>query len=525
MRGKAFLFLCLSGALVAVGSRPSNAQQPPPYLPEILSRLQRFNKLCEQRRRAGADLSKIEPIRLRQEAAFRGANVPGLLEALTEGIAMLDGKPWNDKQRFVNSLTLELDAVVLEPNQDVQVALHRMFPSDDRKAFGGKPLVTIAVKEDAAAAAEISPSLTSPTANRRLPVFASRIRLAETTTVANQRLLVPDGVYRVEATIEAGGEVIARLRKSIFAISDFTERIEGLAALVNLIRTSADPNVKSLGEQLTTVEFQIQRLASINDPRGDNIDPIAELHRLEGVLASFSGGSNPLAGARGQVEKAYRSSDGRLAPYRIYVPKSYDGKTSLPLVVLLHDALVDERAYFSDIYGGPGILAEAERRGVLLASPNAGGIFPTYRGKSEEDVSEVIKAVSRDYAVDPARIYLTGYSAGAFGAWTIAANRPGTFAAIAPVSGGITLPSNEQAKLFSKLSDVPVLVVHGGRDGISPPKLSRDLANAARKAGVKVDYLEPADADHFTAVSVTFSQVLDFFEKNRRAAKAAEPSK
>ena len=470
-------------------------------------------------------MSKVEPIRLRQEAAFRAGSTPGLLESLSEGLALLEEKQWSDKQRFIDSLSLEVNTVVLEPNEDVQVMLHRMFPSDERKAFGEKPLLTIAIKEDAAASADVNPSVTSPQGGRRLPVFANRIRMAETTTVVNQRLLLADGVYRVEAVLESGGEVVARLRRPIFAISDFTERLEGLLALLNAAKASSDPRVKSLTDQLATVEFQLQRLANINEAHGESIDPLGELRRLEEVLAAFSGGSNPLASARGQIEKACRSADGRLLPYRIYVPKSYDGKTPLAMVILLHDALVDERAYFGEVYGGSAIAAEAERRGLLLVAPNAGGIFPTYRGKSEEDVFEVIKAATHDYAVDPARIYITGHSAGAFGSWAIASHRAEMFAAIAPVSGGFQLPSSEQATLFAKLSDIPVLVVHGGRDGIAPPKLSRDFANAARKAGLRVEYLESPDADHFAIVSATFSQILDFFDKSRKAPKATEQSK
>ncbi|HEU4387263.1 MAG TPA: prolyl oligopeptidase family serine peptidase, partial [Blastocatellia bacterium] len=472
-----------------------------------------------QQKRAGADVSRVEPARLRQETAYRAANISGLLESLSESIALLEGKPWNDKQRFVDSLALEVNTVALEPNEDVQVALHRMFPSDDRKAFGEKPLVTIAIKEDAAATADITPSLTSPRVVRRAPVFADRIRISQTSTVVNQRLLLPDGIYRVEAVLESGGEVVARLRKPIFAISDFTEKLEGLVALLNTIRGSTDPNAKSRAEQLATIEFQIQRLAGINEAHGENLDPIAELRRLEEVLAAVSGGSNPLATARGQVEKACRSADGRLLPYRVYLPKSYDGKTPAPMVVLLHDALVDERAYLSEIYGGSTIAAEAEKRGFVLVAPGAGGIFPTYRGKSQEDVFEVIRAAMQEYAVDPGRIYVTGHSAGAFGTWAIASQRPEMFAAIAPVSGGFVLAQNDQTAIFSKVSDVPVLVVHGGRDGIAPPKLSRELSNSARKAGLRVEYLESADADHFSVVSTTFSQILDFFQKNRKAPK------
>src|SRR5262245_26102452 len=487
--------------------------------------MERFGELYDQRKRSGTDLSKIEAIRQKQETAFRAGNVSALIEALSEANAVIEGKAWSDRQKFADSLLLELDAIVVEPNQNVQASLHRLFPSDDRKAYGDRPLVTITVKEEPALSANLIPSPSSPPRRSRLPVFASRVPIAETTTVLNQRLLLPDGVYWVEATVEAQGQVVAQLRRPLFALSDFTERVEGLAGTFNSLKVSPDPKVKALAEQFVTVEFQLQRLAGINDSPTETLDPIAELRRIQSSVESFSAGANPLGVGPGIVERAYRGADGKAVPYQVYVPKGYNGKTPLPLVTLLHDALGDERSYFTTIPGADSITSEAERRGYLLVAPRAGGIFPTYRDKSDDDVSEVLKAISRDYSIDQSRIYLTGFGAGAFGTWMIASSRPETFAAIAPVSGGPPVAANALPAFLTALSAVPILVVHGGRDGITSPKLSRDVVAAARKAGLKVDHLEAADADHFTTASSTFPQVMDFFDKNQKAPRTSEPAK
>jgi hypothetical protein len=44
------------------------------------------------------------------------------------------------------------------------------------------------------------------------------------------------------------------------------------------------------------------------------------------------------------------------------------------------------------------------------------------------------------------------------------------------------------------------------------------MAEAAKKAGVKVNYLEVPDGDHLSVVASTFPAILDFFEKNPKIA-------
>src|SRR6185295_2906829 len=90
-------------ALIQLGA----AAQQIPYLSELLSRGEAFYKLYNEKRRAGASLSAIEPIRKRGEEAFRRGNIPGLIELMSEGTNVLQGKPWDDKQKFLASLTVE----------------------------------------------------------------------------------------------------------------------------------------------------------------------------------------------------------------------------------------------------------------------------------------------------------------------------------------------------------------------------------------------------------------------------------
>ena len=141
---KKTLIAALLIALVALIQLSAAAQQIP-YLSELLSRSEAFYKLYNEKRRAGANLSAIEPLRKRGEEAFRKGNIPGLVELMSEGMNVLQGKPWDEKQRFMASLTMETDRLVIEPNRELRVSLERIFPVNVDKAFASTPTVTFEV--------------------------------------------------------------------------------------------------------------------------------------------------------------------------------------------------------------------------------------------------------------------------------------------------------------------------------------------------------------------------------------------
>lgn len=497
-------------AFASLGVNEASAQQAP-FLAELNARTEEMNRLAAEKRRAGANLAALDAIRLRTEDAFKRGNIPGVIEILGEGLALLRGKPWDEKQKFVASLTLEPDRLVVEPNQDMQVSLARMFPAMGDKTMSAPPTVTLEIVPASAEAGD-DPQSVKPI------VIARRLSIAETVTNAGRRVTLADGAYWVVATIETGNQKIAEIRKPVYAISDFSGELARLSSMVASIKSSNDPKVKAVAALVTTPEYQLQRLAPLTRGRGEYIiNPFSELERIEAVLEGLAKGENLLANERGELERAYMAADGKLVPYRVYVPLSYDGATPRPMAVLLHGALGNERSYFSGLYDPTIIKGEAERRVYIFAAPNGRG---DYVKSGQEDVLEVIKAMTRDYRVDTSRIYLTGHSMGGFGTWWIASNKPEVFAAIAPVSGAGPPQADQLSAMVAKLKGVPALVIHGARDQIVPADRARTLVAAAQKAGVVVNYVEVPEADHLTIVAGTFPAVMDFFEKNSKQAGA-----
>jgi pimeloyl-ACP methyl ester carboxylesterase len=492
-----------------------------PFLNELQSRSATLSRLSAERSALSADArARVESLRKRVEDAFKRGDIAGILEAQGEALAVLEGKPWDDRQKFLSSLSLETNKLIIEPNTELRVSIARMFPSDESKAFEKSPTVTFYVVEG-------EPATRTPTANIGIPklskplVLADRVAIAETSSNAARRMFLADGAYWVVARVESGGQVLVEIKRPVYAIADFSDSVTQLSGTVAGLRKSTASPVKSIAGLVPTVEFQLQRLASLNKTRGDSdINPFQEFDRIEAELSQLSRGANPFRGERGEVERAYQASDGAVIPYRIYLPRGYDGASPRPLVVMLHGSLGDERYYFSGLFDPALIKNEADRRGWILVGVNGRAGPAVYRGLGLTDPLEVIETVKSEYQIDPARIYLTGHSLGAYATWLVAAVKPEVFAAIAPVAGGAPAQGDQLSALLEKVKPLPALVVHGARDGIVAPENSRKIAAAANKAGQKVTVLETPNDDHFTIVSSSFPAVLDFFDKNSKPPPA-----
>lgn len=499
---------------------PQASAQQIPFLPELLKGTEELNQLYMEKKRAGRDLAAIEPIRARGEEAFSRGNIPEVLEIIGQGFAALQGRKWDDREKFVASLTVDSDRLVIEGNREIRVSLMRMFATNVEKAFPKPPTVTFEIRpvERRTAIAE-----TNFQSSPGSLLISNQLAIAETNTMTSARINLADGAYWLVASVESDGKKATEIKKLIFAIGDYTARLAELSKRVEAIKNSSDPKVKAVAQYVTTPEFQIERLRPLTSGRSEvEIYPADQIEEIEDALGALEKGENPYKDETGEIERAYRGSDGKLIPYRAYIPDSYDGREARPLVVMLHGALGDERTYLSGLYDPAVIKGEADSRRFILAAPNGRGRLSAYQGLAQEDVFEVIKAVSRDYQIDANRIYLTGHSMGGGGVWTVAASNPQIFAAIAPVAGAPLIQEDARKEALAKLRNTPVFATHGARDQIVQPSRSRSIVDAAKKAGLKVSYLEAPDADHITIVGATFPAIMEFFENNVRQSAASK---
>lgn len=164
--------------------------------------------------------------------------------------------------------------------------------------------------------------------------------------------------------------------------------------------------------------------------------------------------------------------------YRVHVPSAYDGKTLLPLVVVIHGAF--DTAKGIEKFSGFSRLADEENFIVLY--PEGIGIFGYLQhwnaghccGKAADDqiddvgyLASAIDDVSGHLSVDRQRIYMVGFSNGGMMTYRFAAEHADMLAAAAPIAASIGGRPNTDAlqwRIPRPEAPLPILVVHGMDD-------------------------------------------------------------
>jgi poly(hydroxyalkanoate) depolymerase family esterase len=186
------------------------------------------------------------------------------------------------------------------------------------------------------------------------------------------------------------------------------------------------------------------------------------------------------------IEGTYSNPAGSRA-YRLFIPSRYQGQP-LPLVVMLHGCTQSP----DDFAAGTRMNFIAEKQTCFVVYPaqrseanqaKCWNWFRTadqQRGRGEPSlIAGITRQIMRDYAVDPARVYVGGLSAGAAAAAIMGATYHDLYAAIGVHSGlacgaATDLPSAFVAMRQGGGSDhriipgdgppVPTIVFHGDRD-------------------------------------------------------------
>ena len=242
----------------------------------------------------------------------------------------------------------------------------------------------------------------------------------------------------------------------------------------------------------------------------------------------------PLYRHTGEQYRIYNfPGTGESIPYRLFVPTSWKPEQKLPMLVTLRAGNTVDGPYRA----GNDLVKQAAQRGYIvvtpmgyrgLSQPYYGSRYPIARAtpsvpaagwtpqedeRAEQDVLHVMNLVTREYNVDPSRVYLHGQNPSGSGALHLAAKYPERFAAVVVSSGPIVFDTYP----FDKLrGSVALMVIHGDQDTSNPIDASQKMAAAAKAAGVTTVYATVPGGTHLEAYLTYASQIFDFLDKHRK---------
>ena len=196
----------------------------------------------------------------------------------------------------------------------------------------------------------------------------------------------------------------------------------------------------------------------------------------------------------------------RRLPYRLLLPRGYDGTRAYPVVLYLHGAAGRGDDNLKPLDWGPKLFLEGDLRtkhdfflAVPQCSASTGWQEVDFNDKLEMRESESLRmaielvdtVLPKQFNIDARRRYLTGVSMGGHAVWGILVRRPGLFAAAVPVCAG------GSAKIVTDAAArYPVWAFHSDDDHIVPVQLARDMVKAWRKHGGTARYTEYTGLKH-----------------------------
>jgi len=270
-----------------------------------------------------------------------------------------------------------------------------------------------------------------------------------------------------------------------------------------------------------------------------------------GPLAPAPDAKSPLYRTTGEQDRSYEfPGTGEQIAYHLYVPAKWTPSSRLPLVIVTHGAAQPPTAPFQRPVSNPTLAKTAEERGYIVAAvtgyhanaTGVGGWNVPYKmvtaarpaggaagsggprntappiqqdfERAEQDVLYVTDLVTKEYNVDPRRIYLMGNSSGGSAVWSYAAKYPRRWTAISPSAA----PLVDTNFPYEKLRKVPVLVVHGDKDTVMVFDASKAMVDHAKAKGVDATWLPVIGGSHVDAWAQpeVIKQIFDFFDAHKK---------
>jgi predicted peptidase len=202
--------------------------------------------------------------------------------------------------------------------------------------------------------------------------------------------------------------------------------------------------------------------------------------------------------------------------YQVFVPDDWTPRRKWPVILALHGAgeRGDDGVLQTDVGMGTAIRSNRSAIEAIVVMPQCRKDHWWILPPMDDLAMRTLAEATREFHGDPRRTYLTGLSMGGYGAWHLAQKYPGTFAALVVICGGIRPPEEAQKKYpdlakvtppdspgtylaaAKRVGKTPVWIFHGADDHIVPVTESQRMAEAMRKIGAEVHYIEYPSVGH-----------------------------
>ncbi len=187
-----------------------------------------------------------------------------------------------------------------------------------------------------------------------------------------------------------------------------------------------------------------------------------------------------------------------------FFPDNFEAIENPPLLVFLHGS-AERGTNPGLVLKGLDTVFQDLQLPALVIFPQCDSHHRAFYGAMDIRVMQAINQVISEYAVDPSRVYLVGYSMGGSSNLWLAAKHPGVFAANVCIAPGITwlgaeLPPgllDEDKELFDtmflahdrpgaiarRIASLPSWFLQGTEDLACPIDETRAVVNGLRKLG------------------------------------------
>lgn len=487
----------------------------------------------------GGDMSAVKPL---LDEAGRSAidNPVKAYRDFTHAMTLMTAGKWTPDAELATCLDFEINAKVVGTGEPLQCRATFLFDSPPADAGPYHLQLALLKPDQLTAEGQKAESKASPAdisdvePGIALGDVRGRKEGEMVGLIFDPSKRVGSGLHLLRAALKNGkNDTVYEYYRTFFIVENLNRRLAAAQKAIDLLPDQTSRAAASAHYLLDTIRLAQLRylggafqnltgyLHTTYRGRGfalaEMMDFNAALDEATKLASALKEGHDPLADAKGDLRLAYRSGfDGKLVPYRVYVPSKYDKSQAYPLITLLHGAGGDENNFF-DRYEGrwPKL---AEERGYIIVAVNGRGPLGGYQkaNGSERDVLDVTELVRKNYNIDRNRMYLAGHSMGAAGTWLIGLTHRDQFAALAPIAGSRMSGLLETA--LKAGPKIPLIIVAGVKDALVPVAGCRAAAQKAKELGYDVKYLEYPDGDHISVAVSSVKDIFDFFDAHKRAA-------